>query len=557
MVKINRTVLHDSVPTFNRFSAGGVVRTINDLFMDVEDNIWKFNGDTPHFVQPHTQPQSPLWSLVTRSSFKIETGSVSILEFGAIAGQDCTDAFKKALETGKAITIPDTSYDKPYIITSDVQLPLVSRVLGTSPAFPIGYEERYGFTGSYIQFDGGRFLGGTGPNDRVFMYWGDLMFFGKHGANVEDKGLLSNAGTAFSGSIGGYINNVSFAGLEYGMVNPDAYSLNISNVRANNNYWVFKLDDFNSSSIENYFGSYNNIHIDLGADAARSTLRNIGINMNTHTELGIRFEGGVSLDGYIYFENFGTPASGSCCLAINFGRFSNRSVDVSNVLFHADRCDYCLSLGATTNQPVRISGTLSNCDWYTPKIAKVGYGVVSRFNGESTYPTAVIKNVPFSTHNGLSLTDLQKPDNSPYKKWIQGSRTSWRIVQTLPITRSISNIPLSGSAVTSTNVESTYNAGGIELPTSGTYMFNGTVTINNNTSEFVRTVKVDLRHKGGIIDSSLCSVQPRVSSGASYNTVAVSGTFEGVIGDSVSITVAGDGGSVYSAAFNLVNLTSD
>ncbi|HGW4826599.1 TPA: phage head-binding domain-containing protein, partial [Proteus mirabilis] len=349
----------------------------------------------------------------------LKLGQVKITDFGAIAGQDCSDAFELAFKTGKTVIVPDTSYDKPWIITRNIQLPLVAKIIGNSPAFPFGYEERFEFNGPYIQFKGGSFICGDGVISRVFLYCKNLMLMGRYGADINDKSILDNAGVAFNGTAGGYLDNISFAGLQYAMINDYSYFLNMSNIRANNNYWVFKLNDFNSSSIENYFGSYNTIHIDLGEDAARSSLRNIGINMNTGTKVGVRFEGGVSLDGYIYFENFGTPASGSVCLAVNFGRYSQRSINISNVLFHANLCDYAMTIGATTNNNVRISGKFDCCDWYEPKIAKIGFGVTPRFNGEPTYPTAVIKDINFDTHAGLSLSDIQKPSNSPYRKWVQ------------------------------------------------------------------------------------------------------------------------------------------
>ncbi|MBG3070365.1 hypothetical protein I4635_12100, partial [Proteus mirabilis] len=47
----------------------------------------------------------------------LKLGQVKITDFGAIAGQDCSDAFELAFKTGKTVIVPDTSYDKPWIIT--------------------------------------------------------------------------------------------------------------------------------------------------------------------------------------------------------------------------------------------------------------------------------------------------------------------------------------------------------------------------------------------------------------------------------------------------------
>ncbi|KGA90494.1 bifunctional tail protein [Proteus mirabilis] len=480
----------------------------------------------------------------------LKLGQVKITDFGAIAGQDCSDAFELAFKTGKTVIVPDTSYDKPWIITRNIQLPLVAKIIGNSPAFPFGYKERFEFNGPYIQFKGGSFICGDGVISRVFLYCKNLMLMGRYGADINDKSILDNAGVAFNGTAGGYLDNISFAGLQYAMINDYSYFLNMSNIRANNNYWVFKLNDFNSSSIENYFGSYNTIHIDLGEDAARSSLRNIGINMNTGTKVGVRFEGGVSLDGYIYFENFGTPASGSVCLAVNFGRYSQRSINISNVLFHANLCDYAMTIGATTNNNVRISGKFDCCDWYEPKIAKIGFGVTPRFNGEPTYPTAVIKDINFDTHAGLSLSDIQKPSNSPYRKWMQSPFGSWRETKNIDISGpSYKNIQLSSDNLVDSNVLFDYDEGKIIIPNDGVYNISLSATLSNVKSEYHRGARIDILLNGAIISSSLTSIN-RPDSGASYSNISTSVSRYITSGSSIHIRgMSGDG--VYNMTLSI------
>lgn len=56
MPKVNRTVLHDSVPTIQEFSTGGVVRTMNDLFRN-SDGLWLWDGALPKYVPEHASPE--------------------------------------------------------------------------------------------------------------------------------------------------------------------------------------------------------------------------------------------------------------------------------------------------------------------------------------------------------------------------------------------------------------------------------------------------------------------------------------------------------------------
>ncbi|AGZ17289.1 virion protein [Proteus phage PM16] len=58
MSKINRTVLHESVPTIQEFSLGGTVRTRFDLFRDSDYRIWQYLGDVPFLVPPLSTPTS-------------------------------------------------------------------------------------------------------------------------------------------------------------------------------------------------------------------------------------------------------------------------------------------------------------------------------------------------------------------------------------------------------------------------------------------------------------------------------------------------------------------
>lgn len=57
MVKVNRTVLHDSVVTVQEFSTGGTVRAQNDYFKDAT-GTWQWSGATPKQIPAGSTPQS-------------------------------------------------------------------------------------------------------------------------------------------------------------------------------------------------------------------------------------------------------------------------------------------------------------------------------------------------------------------------------------------------------------------------------------------------------------------------------------------------------------------
>lgn len=93
---------------------------------------------------------------------------MKITDFGAIAGQDCSDAFELAFKTGKTVIVLATSYDKPWIITRNIQL-LVAKNNWKLAGIPFGYEERFEFNGPYIQFKEEFHLYNDGVISRYFL----------------------------------------------------------------------------------------------------------------------------------------------------------------------------------------------------------------------------------------------------------------------------------------------------------------------------------------------------------------------------------------------------
>ncbi|QDH85507.1 virion protein [Proteus phage vB_PmiP_RS8pmA] len=88
MSKINRTVLHNNVPTVQLFSTGGCVRSYNDFFMDTESNLWKYTGVLPVTVPPNTTPESTEWLQITNKPQDTKEGYKPVVHFRDLGGTD-------------------------------------------------------------------------------------------------------------------------------------------------------------------------------------------------------------------------------------------------------------------------------------------------------------------------------------------------------------------------------------------------------------------------------------------------------------------------------------
>lgn len=79
MAKVNRTVLHNSVPTFQEFSTGGVVRTKYDLFKN-KVGLWEWRGTFPKTVPAGSTPESTggIWSDTNPDGLWVNIGDASL-----------------------------------------------------------------------------------------------------------------------------------------------------------------------------------------------------------------------------------------------------------------------------------------------------------------------------------------------------------------------------------------------------------------------------------------------------------------------------------------------
>lgn len=106
LTKASRRVLHDSVVTYTKFSDGGVVESRNDLFVDNNFNTFQWQGDLGKVVPPESSPTTTggygrnAWRNVG-SYYNLK--GVAVEDFGAVSGQDCTQAFKLAVEEARKL----------------------------------------------------------------------------------------------------------------------------------------------------------------------------------------------------------------------------------------------------------------------------------------------------------------------------------------------------------------------------------------------------------------------------------------------------------------------
>ncbi|QQK88401.1 hypothetical protein [Providencia phage PSTRCR_114] len=117
MAKVNRTVLHDSVPTFQEFSTGGVVRTKYDLFKNT-DGLWEWRGEFPKTVPAGSTPESyggiwsdanpnGLWVNVVDVSLRSEVDLYAIARANAVSMSDV-----QFLSIGQAVDGQHYWYDR-------------------------------------------------------------------------------------------------------------------------------------------------------------------------------------------------------------------------------------------------------------------------------------------------------------------------------------------------------------------------------------------------------------------------------------------------------------
>ena len=456
----------------------------------------------------------------------------NILDHGAVGGEDCTQAFVDALATGLPVYVPDTPFTAPYRITSNITLPQASRLFGSAKV-TIPDAQRQFLNQPYIVMDGGHFVSGTSSNNRRFCYWENLVFIGAGGVEPADP---TQHGSCIVGATGGSFQSIVWAGFNIAFDNNAAFFLDLSEIDCVYNDFGLKFDVWNSSSIAKFFGTRNRISIDTGTDSARSTFRDIGINMNTGTFLGIRCAGGVTFTGYNYFESFGTnQLPGSAAIAVVYNRFSSRAISLSNCLFDVSECDYALTLNSVSDVRTAIEGTFSNCSFTSStEVSKIGYGVTpSHDDTTPTFAQAYIVNVEIETMANLTAAELRAPANSPYRTFATKPSIHLRDSSSNSIAGgTYITLPLTDDLVEWTNVEGQIASNIYNIPRDGVYKINAHFNLNNSGTGVLRNVQVRIARNGSTVVEGLQTV-PVGSGGDGYGSVCLTAIIDASRGDDI------------------------
>ncbi|HEM8307454.1 TPA: hypothetical protein U2M51_003730 [Providencia rettgeri] len=470
----------------------------------------------------------------------------SLYDFGAVGGdaQKDTDAFKLALSLRTPIIIPNVTLSKAFVVKGIIDLPQVSVMMGDcSSVQKLNQGDMFFIQRQpYITFydENSRFAGGRGAENRVFTQWSNLVFISSAGTNPSEKNVRGMAIGAIDddsqSAIGGRMNNIVFQGFRRAFQNDWSYFFSIDKVDLLNCYDGLIFNDFNASNISNVYATEVANVIDTGFDAAQSTMSNVGVNINEWTEVAVKIDGGVTLEGYNYFEGFGSVFKpNSTCIAYQSSYFSNRPVDISNVLFDA-KCAYHLTIDSTTEStgtiPVvwQLNGKISQCRFaQRPTKSKVGFGIHKTRGGNATYPSMSIANFDISTCTGISASDLRVQIDSPYKSIACKSYINAINYEPQSIAgTTFVDLLLGKLTENNTNVvNSTVAAGGTKwrVPAAGLYQFSINITLNNNTGNTLRAVELRAMLDGADLTSTTSTVQKNETVDPTYSTVTLSGVF--------------------------------
>lgn len=500
----------------------------------------------------------------------------SLYDFGATGGDGPSDslAMYAALNLGLPCIIPVVPLSKAFVVNGIIDLPLTSSFIGdTVGVMRISSVAHDAIPQPFITFkdENCRFAGGRGAESRVQTKWSNIVFVSSAGIrptkdNVKGMaiGPIDNLITSKS-AIGGEMTNVSFYGFQRAFQNDWAYFFNMSSVDVISCHDGLIFDDWNSSGISKFYASSVSNAIDTGEDSASSTLRDIGININMWTEVAVKINAGVTMEGYNYFEGFGTVFDiKSTCLAYQSTYWSNRPMGISNVLFDAS-CAYHLTIDSTTTPQetipsvFQVGGRISGVRFAkTPTVAKVGYGVHTTKGGNPTYPAIVITDFDIATCTGITAEELRAPANSPYKTVPCIPYMSARSIveQDISSTEYVDLLlPTLTSANTNAINATVTNGSRWRVPSAGLYNCQVNLTLSNMTAAAIRACDLQLMASGTALDSSFVTI-PTAGGGGVRGYTQVVLSFTRFLARGAIIYIQGrSGGSVYRYQINIQKIS--
>lgn len=492
----------------------------------------------------------------------------SLYDFGAVGGDSVKDslAFFVAFGLNVPFKVPAVPLSKAFVVTGELDVPRVSRMSGEGVAVsPYQTVLRTEDVQAWITFKDkdSRFTIGRSTADRSFLYWDNIAFVSHVGIAPADdmrSGEAIGAKTGYDAAAGGNCSNLSFYGFERAFRNDWAYYFHVSNITVIACDKGLEFDDWNSSSITNFLSTATKFPIDTGLDSAQSAMTNIGINMSKQTYIGVRCGGGVSFSGHCYFESIGDLPifEDQTCIAYQVNRYSQRTLDLKNVLFDARNAGYLLTLdGINTDEGnFVVPALVSLCKFVAPKKAKVGFGIHADRMGRPTHANFTLSKWDLATCFGLTEAELRLPANSPYRKWDQRPYVNFLLNNVaIDVSSAIfTNLPASKTTGTLTsNIEAAtivLDDGRIQVPKSGLYFIQFNAILRNSTSAPIAKTDLQVRMNDTTIIIAATSI-PNVSGlGHVYTTVGGSCITELVAGSYIRLRAA-NGGLVYGYSISV------
>ncbi len=482
---------------------------------------------------------------ITLDNFRA-LNAVCLTDLGAVGGDATLDtaAFIAAFALDLPIYIPPTSFDSPYIISGDIDLPLTSTVFGDGPVVAsqnltlLQSSEQ-----AYISFANAdsKFTGGSGAEDRAFMYWSNVVF-------LSSAGLAGKVGTAIgrragetASAMGGYCTNLAFIGFEDGWINDWAYFLDIEGLDLINNNRGITFDNWNSSSIARVFGHGGTDHyIDTGGDSARSVLRDMGFNMTGTLQVAVKCDSGVSFEGYHYFESFGSAPTGQAAILYSASQFSGRAVNIADILIDnaSGAMDYGVIFNSRNDVETFIPGGMKRVRFAGAfGVAKVAYGV-GGFD-------KLVMPIDVDSCPGLTAADLDA--GGQLSTFATRPLTSTLLPSTGISGSSFVTIPLDGSTTLTDNVDAFSTVTGrYRVRMSGYYKISAHITVTATSD--LRSIELQLRNNSTLITSALESITAQ-SGGTSYANMSLEAIVPLNRADTVDL-VGRNGDTVFRGSFN-------
>ena len=275
---------------------------------------------------------------LTKVSYSMINGdAVNVLDYGAVADgvTDCSAAFQSAVDTGKAVFVPDTG-DTAFYLASPIDSVQYTAIFGNAEV-QVG-----GTRTARIYAPAGFLVNPTSPASRHRISLQNIEVYGAGAATAGVKGI--------DGQYGGLIEGCYFHDFDIVMENNMAYLLDFVRCKFEDANIGLYLSTANETNVTNcFFGSScvkpidtYNLTPGTGGDRAAKpfSVTNTNFNFGTSAVPSV-FSGQVRFVGN-YGEAFSAPSGSTALFEYVAMRFANATLYIAdnhlNGQANVDRC---------------------------------------------------------------------------------------------------------------------------------------------------------------------------------------------------------------------------